>query len=143
MFTAGGGDALLVTAGGIGVRVNDLTAATTRYSIFAERDRNRCVQRCFRGGYIDVEMDPSPRASCRSKPHWKHGVLYRAFRWHDEPAANGLKIMPLSQANTYLDNGNFVVQKERHVDAGSLSVAAGTTIAGVLSVNNHTSEPVP
>jgi hypothetical protein len=29
MFTAGGGDALLVTAGGIGVRVNDLTAATT------------------------------------------------------------------------------------------------------------------
>jgi hypothetical protein len=43
-------------------------------------------------------------------------------------AANGLKIMLFSQANTYLDNGNFVVQKGNvTLTQGSLSVAAGTT----------------
>jgi hypothetical protein len=49
MFTAGGGDALLVTAGGIGVsqRFNSCDNGESAYS---ERDRNRCVQRVLSGG---------------------------------------------------------------------------------------------
>jgi hypothetical protein len=77
---------------------------------------------------IDVGDDPSPRPlSFQTAPNG----FYIEPAGTMSLAANGLKIMLFSQANTYLDNGNLCPEGERHVDAGSLSVAAGTTIAGV------------